>query len=154
VTGGEPKLSRLRFHPAFEMVLDELVAVVAKEKQRDPENYRKSPQTKLLARVYRALRQEIPGDPLHASYYQGLSEGHRYRHWKRAKPSDKYRLFFKHLKDGDLVVFTWITSEISAAKYRSHMEALRVFKQGLSLEPRSAPDQGPVIDPQKVDLIL
>ncbi|GFO69937.1 toxin YhaV [Geomonas limicola] len=154
MSGGEPRLGRLRFHAAFEMVLDELVAVVAKEKQRDPENYRKSPQTRLLARIYRAIRQEIPGDPLHASYYQGRSEGHSYQQWKRAKPCDKYRLFFKYLKDGDLVVFTWITSDISAAKYRSHMDAHRAFRQELALERQPATGTGPVVEAQKVDIIL
>lgn len=136
------------------MVLDELVAVVAKEKQRDPENYRKSPQTRLLARIYRAIRQEIPGDPQHASYYQGRSDRHGYQHWKRAKPCDKYRLFFKHLKEEDLVVFTWITSEISAAKYRSQMDALRTFRQGITPEPHPAQESIPVVEPQKVDLFL
>ena len=38
--------SRIRFHAAFEQVLDELIAVVAKEKERDPDNYKKSPRAK------------------------------------------------------------------------------------------------------------
>ena len=42
--------SRIRFHAAFETALDELIAVVVKEKERDPENYKKSPNAKLLAR--------------------------------------------------------------------------------------------------------
>jgi len=125
----------LRFHEAFEMVLDELVTVVAKEKQRDPENYRKSPQTRLLTRIYRTIRQEIPGDPHHAAFYQGGREGYSFRDWKRAKPSDKYRMFFKHLKEENLLVFTWINSEVSPAKYRSQMDTYRAWRLGQRQSP-------------------
>jgi toxin YhaV len=121
--------SRIRFHAAFDLVLDELVAVVAKERQRDPANYKRSPQTRLLAKIYRAIKQEVPGDPQHASYYQGAGEGYGLTQWKRAKPGAKYRMFFKHLKDEDLIVFTWIGSDLSPEKYRSQMEAFRAYRR-------------------------
>ena len=121
--------SRIRFHVAFELVLDELVAVVAKEKERDPENYKKSPRTKLLARIYKTIQGEIPADPQHASYYQGDTEGYGYRQWKRAKPVDSYRLFFKYLKDDNVIIYAWLNSEITLSKYRSHIEAYRAFRK-------------------------
>ena len=61
---------RIRFHPAFDLILDELTAVVAKERERDPANYKKSPQTRLLAAIYRAITDEIPANVQHA---EGLS---------------------------------------------------------------------------------
>jgi toxin YhaV len=120
--------SRIRFHAAFELVLDELIAVVAKERERDPENYRKSPQTRLLARVYKAIKGEIPADPQHASYHQGDTDGYGYRQWKRAKPADKYRLFFKYLEEENVILYAWLNSEVSLSKYRSHMDAYRAFR--------------------------
>jgi toxin YhaV len=120
--------SRIRFHAAFELVLDELIAVVAKEKERDPENYRKSPQTRLLARIYKAIRDEVPADPQHASYYQGESEGYVYRQWRRARPVEKYRLFFKYLEEENLIIYAWLNSEITLSKYRSHVDAYRAFR--------------------------
>ena len=120
--------SRLRFHAAFELVLDDLIAVVVKEKERDPENYKKSPQTKLLALIYRTIRDEIPTYPQHASYYQGEVEGYPYRQWKRAKPVEKYRLFFKYLKQENIIIYAWLNCELTLAKYRSHMEAYRAFR--------------------------
>lgn len=120
--------SRIRFHAAFEQVLDELIAVVAKEKEREPENYRKSPSAKLLARVYKAIKDEIPADPQHASFYQGETEGRNYRQWRRAKPAENYRLFFKWEKENSLIIYAWLNSEVSLAKYRSHMEAYRAFR--------------------------
>ncbi|HBA86613.1 MAG TPA: toxin [Geobacter sp.] len=120
--------SRIRFHAAFEQVLDELIAVVAKEKERDPENYRKSPRAKLLARVYKAIKDEIPADPQHACYYQGESDRHSYSQWRRAKPAEHYRLFFKLDKEANLIVYAWLNSEISLQKYRSHMDAYRAFR--------------------------
>ena len=120
--------SRIRFHAAFEQVLDELVAVVAKEKERDPENYRNSPRAKLLARVYKAIRDEIPGNPGYAGYYQAETEGYPYCQWRRAKPSEQYRLFFKCDKESNVILYAWLNSEISLAKYKSHMDAYRAFR--------------------------
>jgi toxin YhaV len=121
--------SRIRFHAAFELVLDELISIVAKEKERDPDNYKKSPQTRLLARIYKAIRDEIPADPLHASYYQGDCEGYGYRQWKRSRPVAEYRLFFKYLKDENLIIYAWLNSEITLIKYKSHMDAYRAFRK-------------------------
>jgi len=121
--------SRIRFHAAFEMVLDELTAVVAKERERDPENYKKSPQTKLLAQIYHAIHREVPADPQHASYYQGETAGHCYRQWKRAKPVDSNRLFFKYLKEDNIIIYAWINSELTLSRYRSHMDAYRAFRK-------------------------
>jgi toxin YhaV len=121
--------SRIRFHAAFEMVLDELTNVVAKEKERDPENYRKSPQTKLLAKIYRVINREIPADPQHASYYQGDSEGHSYRQWGRSKQVEPFRLFFKYLKEDNIIIYAWINSELTPSRYKSHMDAYRTLRK-------------------------
>jgi len=121
--------SRIRFHAAFEHVLDELIATVAKEKERDPENYRKSPQTKLLAQIYKAIKDEIPANPEHAGYYQGETEGYSYKEWKRGKPTDNYRLFFKNVKESNIIIYAWLNSEISLVKYRSHMDAYKAFRK-------------------------
>jgi len=124
--------SRIRFHAAFELVLDELVSVVAKEKERDPDNYKKSPQTRLLAKIYKAIRDEIPAEPQHASYYQGDCEGYGYREWMRSKPTDKYRLFFKYLKEDNVIIYAWLNSEITLSKFTSHMDAYRAFRKDQS----------------------
>jgi toxin YhaV len=121
--------SRIRFHAAFELVLDELVSAVAKEKERDPEHYRKNPQTRLLARIYQAIKDGIPADPQHASYYQGDSAGYSYSQWKRAKPVEQYRLFFKCLKEENVIIYAWLNSELTLRKYRSHMDAYRAFRK-------------------------
>jgi toxin YhaV len=121
--------SRIRFHPAFEMVLDELIAAVAKERARDPENYKKSPQTKLLAVINRAIKDEIPANPQFAGYYQGETPGYSYQQWKRAKPSEQYRLFFKSVENDELIIYAWLNSEISLVKYKSHMDAYKAFRK-------------------------
>jgi len=123
--------SRIRFHAAFELVLDELTTIVAKERKRDPDNYKKSPQTKLLAKIYQAIKKEIPADPQHAGYYQGDTEGYSYRQWRRAKPVANERLFFKYLKDDNLIIYAWINSELTLSRYRSHMDAYRAFRKSL-----------------------
>jgi len=121
--------SRIRFHAAFELVLDELISVVAKEKERDPENYKKSPQTRMLAKIYKTIKDVIPADPQHASYYQGDTEGYAYRSWKRAKPAAEYRLFFKHVEAENVIIYAWLNSEITLRKYRTHMDAYRAFRE-------------------------
>lgn len=121
--------SRIRFHAAFEQVLNELVAVVAKERERDPENYRKSASAKLLARIYKNIKDVIPANPQHASYYQGETEGRSYRHWRRAKLAEHYRLFFKWDKDANIIIYAWLNSEVSLGKYKSHLDAYRAFRE-------------------------
>ena len=121
--------SRIRFHAAFEMMLDELVTVVAKEKERDPEKYKSSPRAQLLARIYKAIKTDIPADPHHAGYYQGESKGYSYKHWKRAKPAEQYRLFFKCDRETNAILYAWFNSEVSLAKFKSHMEAYREFRK-------------------------
>ena len=121
--------SRIRFHAAFEMALDELIAVVAKEKERDPESYRKAPSAKLLARIYKAIKDEVPDNPEHPAYYQGETRGYPYCDWRRAQLGDQHRLFFKVPKESNYIIYAWVHSEVSLAKYRSHMEAYREFRR-------------------------
>jgi toxin YhaV len=127
--------SRILFHAAFEHVLDELVAVVAKERERDPEHYKKSPRARLLAAIYKALKDEIPADPQHARYYQGEASGYAYRHWKRAKPAGEYRLFFKCVKESDesnegkVIIYVWLNGEMSLSKYQRHMDEYMAFRK-------------------------
>lgn len=120
--------SRIRFHAAFQQVLDELVTAVAKERERDPHNYKKSPQAKLLARIYKTIKDEVPADPQHPSFYQGETPGHVYRQWRRAKPDEHHRLFFKWDKESNAIIYVWLNSEVSLTKYRSHMDAYRAFR--------------------------
>lgn len=122
------KESHIRFHAAFQQVLDELVAAVAKERERDPDNYRKSPQARLLARIYKTIKSEIPAQPQHPSYYQGEAPGHPYQQWRRAKLDQHHRLFFKWDKESNAIIYAWLNSEVSLVKYRSHMDAYRAFR--------------------------
>lgn len=144
--------SRLRFHAAFELVLDELTAVVAKEKKRDPEHYRQSPQARLLARIYRSIMQQVPGDPQQASFHQGSSWGHSCQEWKRAKLGDRYRLFFKHLKDDNVIIFSWIASEISAGSYLKQMDAHRLLRMTRQTPVPSRPADREEPEPKGIDV--
>lgn len=125
----ESNQPHIRFHAAFEMMLDELVAVVAKEKERNPGSYKKSPRAQLLARIYRAITHDIPADPRYPGYYQGETEGYSYKQWKRAKPAEQHRLFFKYDKANNAILYAWFNSEVTLAKYRSHLDAYRAFRK-------------------------
>ncbi|MCM0081533.1 type II toxin-antitoxin system YhaV family toxin [Geomonas sp. Red32] len=117
--------SRLVFHPAFAAVFDELATLVAKEKERHPESYHESPLAKLLAQVHRAIVKEIPAHPEHAEYYQGEGDGDGSRQWRRAILSGGYRLYFKHDKESNVIVYGWLSDEINLRKYRRSIEAYR-----------------------------
>jgi toxin YhaV len=121
--------SRIRFHAAFEMALDELIAAVAKEKERDPENYKKAPSAKFLATIYKAIKDDVPDQPEHPAYYQGETRGYPYCDWRRARVGDQHRLFFKVPKESNYIIYAWVNSEVSLAKYRSHIEAYREFRK-------------------------
>jgi toxin YhaV len=81
-----------------------------------------------LARISRSIKSDIPANPQHPSFYQGEAQGHVYRQWRRAKPDEHHRLFFKWDRESNAIIYAWLNSEVSLAKYRSHMDAYRAFR--------------------------
>jgi toxin YhaV len=121
---------------AHDLFLDQVEAMIAralKDKARHPETYKTRKPAKMLAAVARLAFQEIPEDPTRDSYQQGNSLGEDYRHWRRAKFYQQYRLFFRYraVDDEKVVVFGWVNDETTKRAYGSRSDAYVVFRHML-----------------------
>ena len=120
----------VRCHPIFTEIITSLYHSVYEIKQNDPLEYRTHKNTRLLARIYKIITEEIPSDPTHHRYFQGNTLGTSYRDWKRAK-FGRYRLFFKYSSKQHLIIDAWINDDDTLRKAGSETDPYRVFKRML-----------------------
>ena len=124
-------------HPLFLGQLNALIKEVehlkAKSgKQGNPEGYHKKSATRRLAAIRKLMLEVIPSDPGHAKFRQGLTLGLEYRHWRRAKFFQQYRLFFRFRQKCRVIVLAWFNDETSKRTYGAKSDVYRVFQDMLS----------------------
>lgn len=116
-------------HPLFLDQLETLTATVAALKAKEPEEYRKNANTKLLAILNRLAFQVIPANPADAAYRQGTTLGGDYKHWFRAKfGNGRFRLFFRYDSTARIIIFAWVNDESTLRARGAKTDAYRVFK--------------------------
>lgn len=120
-----------RCHPVFAETITDLYQFVSELKDRDPEGYKSHIKTRFLARIYKIITEEIPSAPFSPRYYQGNTLGPKYREWKRAKFSERYRLFFKYSSERKLIIDAWMNDEDTLRKQGSSTDPYKVFKRML-----------------------
>ncbi|MFN2462222.1 MAG: type II toxin-antitoxin system YhaV family toxin, partial [Candidatus Velthaea sp.] len=87
-------------HPAFRLQFDALTADVRKiRRTHNDDRYNVHPKVRLLARIRKLILDDIPRDPAASSYEIGNTMGQDYRHWRRAKFNQRFRLFFRFRSD-------------------------------------------------------
>ena len=99
---------RLYTHPAFKAYMRKLAIAVRKIKERNPDSWERSNIVSLYKAIARTCLVEIPNDPSDSRYRQGNTLGKRYRHWFRAKPASRHRLFFRYERKSRVVAYVWI----------------------------------------------
>jgi hypothetical protein len=72
-------------HPLFLDQLEKLTAAVGRARKKDPRDWRRSANAKLLAALHKLTFQTIPEDPARSEYRQGGTLGEDRKHWFRAK---------------------------------------------------------------------
>ena len=75
---------------------------------------------------------DIPQDPSRKEFQQGSTLGNEYRHWRRAKFFQQYRLFFRFHSRSKVIVLGWVNDEQSKRAYGSKSDAYRVFQAMLA----------------------
>jgi toxin YhaV len=129
---------RLFVHPAFGEPFDALVAEVVRLKQRDPAGYGQHPKAKLLKRIVDLAEKEIPRDPGAAEYNLGVTLGRAYRHWRRARFLNRFRLFFRYSSKAQVIVYAWVNDENTLRKAGTGTDPYHVF--GAMLRKGRPPD--------------
>ena len=111
-------------HPLFEDQLNELENLAVTRKSVNAQ--------KRLAAVVKLITQDIPADPSHPNFRQGLALGASNRHWFRAKFFMQYRLFFRFDSKSKIIILVWINDEATKRAYDSKTDAYVVFQKMLA----------------------
>jgi len=127
--GGEWQLFA---HPLFLDQLEKLGKAVERARAKDPRNWRKSANAKLLAALRQLVFETIPQDPARADYRQGATLGADRKHWFRAKfGGGRFRLFFRYSSSAGIIIFAWVNDENTLRAYGARSDAYAVFRQML-----------------------
>ena len=115
-------------HPLFLAQLEKLVAAVEFDKKKDPKNYKRLPNAKLLAAIAEITLKRIPANPADARYRQGDTFGDEYKHWFREKFGNaRFRLFFRFDLRAKILVYAWVNDQQTLRTYGSRNDAYAVF---------------------------
>ncbi|MEM6452507.1 MAG: type II toxin-antitoxin system YhaV family toxin [Cyanobacteria bacterium P01_D01_bin.105] len=95
-------------HPAFKEYMRKLAIAVRKIKERNPDSWERSNIVSLYKAISRSCLVEIPNDPANSRYRQGNTLGKAYKHWFRAKPASRHRLFFRYERKSNIIAYVWI----------------------------------------------
>ncbi|GGE07635.1 hypothetical protein GCM10011390_28360 [Aureimonas endophytica] len=116
-------------HPLFLDQWERLIESVDALQVKNPEDYRKSADAKLLAALVQLVAVTIPSDPTAALYRQGSTLGEDRKHWFRAKfGNGRFRLFFRYSSASKVIIFAWVNDENTLRTYGARTDAYRVFK--------------------------
>jgi toxin YhaV len=94
---------------------------------KQPVHYKKQPAAKLLAAIHRLIFQIIPRDPNASEFRQGNTLGPDNRHWFRAKVHQRFRLFYRFSSANKVIVYAWMSDELTIRKSGSKTDPYRVF---------------------------
>ena len=125
-------------HPAFKEYMRKLAIAVSKIKARSPESWEGNNIVSLYKAIARTCLVEVPNDPSDSRYRQGNTLGKAYRHWFRAKPASRHRLFFRYDRKSKIIVYAWINGPRQLRATGSKRDPYAVFAK--LLEKGEIPD--------------
>jgi toxin YhaV len=105
--------------------------------EADPMGYASHPRVKLYAAVRKLVREIIPADPNAPEFQLGNTLGPQHRHWRRAKFSGRFRLFYRFHTASRTIVYAWMNDEGTLRKEGSRTDPYVVFRR--MLEGRRPP---------------
>ena len=117
---------RLLFHRQIDEQLRRLIRARNRARRRSG-----NANTKLLDALARAMLNDIPDNPARHEYRQGKTLGARYRHWRRAKIGQRFRLFFRYDSRSKIIVYAWTNDEETLRAAGSRKDPYTVFARML-----------------------
>lgn len=121
------------YHPLFLDRMAQLIAGVARDKQKHPADYAKKSNAKLLNAIQTITLDRIPQDPTDKRYRLGATLGDGPKHWFRDKfGNGRFRLFFRYDSTAKIIVYVWVNDETTLRTYGSKSNAYAVFASMLA----------------------
>jgi len=114
-------------HPLFLDQIRATAAAVEQAKRRDANTYKAKNCSKRLAAILKLAFEAIPHDPASVAYQQGGTLGSAYKHWRRAKFFQQYRLYFRYDLASEVIIYAWVNDESTKRAYGSKTDAYAVF---------------------------
>lgn len=130
------------FFKVFYEQYQALVGDVKELRNADPGGYKFHPKTKLLAAVQKAIKTDVPADPLHRKFMLGKTLGSKYTSWRRVKKGlpQRYRMFFRcysgrgekeETEKWKSIIFVWLNDEHTLRKKGGKHDVYTVFRKML-----------------------
>lgn len=121
----------LLFHECLSEQLQKLHVAVERARQQDPKGYESNANVRLFAALSKLIFDAIPGDPNREEYRQGNTMGSTFRHWRRAKIGQRFRLFFRFDSKSRIIIFAWVNDETTLRSSGSKTDPYAVFRRML-----------------------
>lgn len=113
--------------PLFEDSLASLENEVTRLAEANPSSYKTSKAAKRLAAISRLIVEVIPSNPAAAEFRLGKTLPTEFKHWRRAKFLQQYRLFFRYDSSAKIIIYSWINDQSTLRAYESKNDAYRTF---------------------------
>ncbi len=101
----------LLFHPCLLEQLARLKAASDRAILADARRSYENANVKLYAALAQLMLRSIPVDPSRDEFRQGNTLGPAYRHWRRAKFGQRFRLFFRYDSNSRIIIYAWVNDE-------------------------------------------
>jgi toxin YhaV len=123
---------KLYQHPLFRDQLNALVAEAEVLARRlSAKDYSHHPKVRLLARVRKIILEDIPRDPGSPTFEQGNTLGSSYRHSRRAKFNQRFRIFFRFHTASQVIIYAWMNDESTLRARGSRRDVYATFERRL-----------------------
>lgn len=86
---------------------------------------------KLFTVVRKLVKEIVPTDPNAPEFQLGNTPGSQNRHWRRAKFSGRFRLFYRFHTGSRTIVYAWMNDEGTLCKEGSRTDPYVVFRRML-----------------------
>jgi len=121
----------LLFHECLIEQLRKLDGAAARAKSRNPQGAAAHANVKLFNALSRLILETVPGDPSREDYRQGNTMGPAFRHWRRAKIGQRFRLFFRFDSKTRIIIFAWVNDAKTLRASDSKTDSYAVFRKML-----------------------
>ena len=82
---------------------------------------------KLFKALSHAIFNLVPIDPSREEYRQGNTLGPNFRHWRRIKIGQRFRLFFRYDSKTKIIIFAWVNDELTMRSSGAKSDPYIVF---------------------------
>jgi toxin YhaV len=121
----------LLFHDCLIEQLRKLQEGALRAQAQDSAGFASNANVRLFEAVSKLILEAVPSDPNRDEYRQGNTMGSDYRHWRRAKIGQRFRLFFRFDSKSRVIIFAWINDEHTLRAAGSKNDPYVVFQRML-----------------------